>query len=121
MRAQPNRVDCVVEDTVIESTSDGLDFRMFRHEIKFIEYCQKPGCPRSNRLSKKAIHDPHDKAEDDAQDDAARDWEEKSRVIATVIDVARQSSERNASASGKENAQTDHNQQPADPDQKLSE
>ena len=72
-------------------------------------------------LSKEAIHNPHNQAEHKAQDDARRNGKEDSRILAAIIDVARQTPERNAGTSSNENAQANHDQQPANANEQLAE
>ena len=68
---------------------------------------------RQLALTKQTIHHPHYQAEHNAQEDAGRDGKEESRVLAAVMDVPWQPSERNPNPSGKQNAQADRDQQTA--------
>ena len=58
-----------------------------------------------------AIHQPHNKAQHDAQDDAGCDREEDGGVLAAVADVARQLSEGNIRAVSEYNDDADQEQQ----------
>jgi len=56
------------------------------------------------------IHDPHHHAQHDTQDDARRNWEEERGVLAAVVDVAGQTSKRNADSVGEEYTEANHDQ-----------
>jgi hypothetical protein len=60
-----------------------------------------------------SIHQPHDKAQQNAEDDTGGNREEDGGVLSAIANIARQSSQGNAGSSRENHQQTYNNQQAA--------
>lgn len=72
-------------------------------------------------LSQKPIHQPQDKAEHNAENDAGRDREEDDCILSTVADVTGQTSERHMRPSSQQDEEADQDQQSSSANQQLTE
>ena len=93
-----------------------------RARVTYEETTKKPLCSFvsfvvSPTLPHKPVHQPHNEAQHDAQQNARRDWEEERGVLAAVADVARQSSEGDIHTAGDQGYTAEDDQQSACDDQ----